>query len=134
MTKIIDIEGIGPAIAQKFQQAGVGSVERLLKVGGDKKGRKELVEQTGLDEDQVLKFVNMADLYRIKGVGSEYAQLLEAAGVDTVKELRNRNAENLYAKMREVNATRKMVRQLPSLTQVQGFIAHAKELTPAVTY
>jgi len=134
MTKIIDIEGIGPAIAQKFQQAGVGPVERLLKVAGDKKGRKQLVEQTGLAEDQVLKFVNMADLYRIKGVGSEYAQLLEAAGVDTVKELRNRNAENLYAKMREVNATRKMVRQLPSLTQVQAFIDHAKELTPAVTY
>jgi predicted flap endonuclease-1-like 5' DNA nuclease len=134
MAKVIDIEGIGPASAEKLQKAGVRSVERLLKECATPKGRRALAEATGLDEKQLLKWANMADLFRIKGVAAQFSELLEAAGVDTVKELRNRNAENLHAKLKEVNDERKRVRQLPSLKQVQGFIEQAKTMEPVITY
>ncbi len=134
MAKIIEIEGVGPATAQQFRKAGITSVEKLLLQGATKKGRHDLEVQTGLDESRILRFVNMADLFRIKGVGSEYAELLEAAGVDTVKELRNRKAENLYLKIQSVNTEKKLVRQTPSLKQVEGFISHAKTLEPVVTH
>ena len=133
---ISDIGGIGPAFAEKLGKAGVRSVMALLKRGATRKGRKELAEGSGLDESLILKWVNMADLYRVKGIGSEYAELLEKAGVDTVKELRNRNAENLVAKMGEVNSSgsRPLVRQLPGLKRVQGWVEEAKKLDPMVTY
>ncbi|RMF55892.1 MAG: DUF4332 domain-containing protein [Calditrichaeota bacterium] len=134
--KISDIEGIGPVYAEKLQAAGVRSVKALLEKGATKAGRKKLAEATGIDEAMILKWVNMADLYRISGVGSEYAELLEKAGVDTVKELRNRNPENLYAKVREVNTSngRRLVRQLPGLKTVQKWVEEAKTLEPMVTY
>ncbi len=133
--KISDIEGIGPAYAEKLRLAGVRSVDALLKKAAEKKGRGTLSTRTGIDESVILKWVNMADLYRIKGVGSEYAELLEKAGVDTVKELRNRNAENLFQKMQEVNSSgRALVRQLPSLKQVQSWVKHAQKLDPKVSY
>lgn len=133
---ISDIEGIGPQFAQKLKDAGVRSVNSLLKKGATRQGRKQLAEATGIDESQLLKWVNMADLYRVKGVGSEYAELLEKAGVDTVKELRNRNAENLHDKMREVNSSggRRLVRQMPSLTMVKNWVEQAKSLSPMVSY
>ncbi len=132
---ISDIEGIGPVYQEKLKAAGVRSVMALLKRGASRQGRKELADATGLDASQILQWVNMADLYRVKGIGSEYAQLLEAAGVDTVKELRNRNAENLHAKMKEVNeAGRAKVRQLPSQGMVSAWVAEAKQLDPMVTY
>lgn len=133
--KISDIEGIGPAHAEKLQKAGIRSVNALLETGASKKGRKLLAEATKVDESLILKWVNMADLYRIKGVASEYAELLEKAGVDTVKELANRNAENLFIKMKEVNsAGRPLVRQLPGLKAVQSWVKQAKTLPPKITY
>lgn len=133
--KISDIEGIGPAYAKKLQKANVRSVNSLLNAGGSKTGRKNLAQQSGIDETLILKWVNMADLYRIKGVGSEYSELLEKAGVDTVKELKNRKPENLHAKMKEVNASgRSIVRLVPGLKSVESWVAQAKQLDPKVTY
>ena len=132
--KIADIEGIGPKYAAKLQKSGVRSVAGLLKACCDKKGRKAISEQSGIDASQLLKWANMADLYRIKGVGSEYSELLEASGVDTVKELRNRNADNLHAKMVEINGKKKLVRQLPSAKQVSDFVTQAKKLDPMITH
>ncbi|QXD17029.1 DUF4332 domain-containing protein [Rhodocaloribacter litoris] len=134
MATLTTIEGIGEALAEKFKQAGVGSVEKLLEKGSTAKGRKELAEATGIDASRILRFVNHADLMRLKGVGGEYAELLEAAGVDTVAELARRNAANLHAKMVEVNEQKKLVRQVPVLAQVEAWIAQAKEMPKVVTH
>ena len=133
--KIEDIEGIGTTYGEKMRKAGISTVASLLEKGRDRKGRKALAEATGIDASLILKWVNMADLYRVRGIGSEYAELLEKAGVDTVKELRNRNPANLHKKMAEVNATgRPLVRLLPGLKRVEAWVRHAKELAPMVTY
>jgi predicted flap endonuclease-1-like 5' DNA nuclease len=133
--KISDVEGIGSAFAEKLRLAGVRSVDALLKMAAARKGRTDLAAVTGIDESLILKWVNMADLYRVKGIGSEYSELLEKAGVDTVKELRNRNAENLWEKMKDVNSSgRALVRQLPSLKSVKAWIKQAQKLEPKVTY
>jgi len=133
--KIEDVEGIGPVYSEKLRQAGINSVDQILKIGCNPAGRKELAETTGIDVSLILTWVNMADLFRIKGIGSEYAELLEKSGVDTVKELRNRNPEKLLAKMTEVNsAGQQLVRALPSLSMVQSWVTHAKELDPMVTH
>lgn len=133
--KISDIEGIGSSYAAKLNNANIKTTSALLKAGASKKGRNELAEKTGIDESLILKWVNMADLYRIKGIGSEYSELLEKAGVDTVKELRNRNAENLHAKIKEINSKGKeLVRQLPGLNVVKSWIEQAKTLPPMITY
>lgn len=133
--KIEDIEGIGPAYGAKLRSAGVNSGDQLLQKGCSQKGRKELAEATGLDASLILTWVNMADLFRVKGIGSQYAELLKKSGVDTVKELRNRNPENLLAKMTAVNsAGRALVRNLPALSIVQSWIKNAKELDPIVTH
>ena len=133
--KISDIEGIGPAYAEKLQKAGVRSVAALLKKGATRKGRGELAKLSGIDETLILKWVNMADLYRVKGVGSEYSELLEKAGVDTVKELKNRNPENLHAELGKVNSQgRALVRALPGLKRVKSWVEEAKKLQAVVTY
>ncbi len=133
--QIEDVEGIGSVYGEKLRKAGIKSVEQLLKVGCKPTGRRELAEATGLDTSLILTWVNMADLFRIKGIGGEYAELLKKSGVDTVKELRNRNPENLLAKMTEVNSEgRPLVRALPSLSMVQSWVNLAKELDPMVTY
>ncbi|MAA64519.1 MAG: ferredoxin [Alteromonadaceae bacterium] len=134
MTKLADIEGIGASYAGKLEGAGISSLENLLKVCGDKKGRQTAAEKSGISEKHILNWVNRADLARIKGVSTQYADLLEYAGVDTVPELAQRNAENLQAKMAEVNETRKLVRQVPGLSQVEDWIAQAKSLPRAVTH
>lgn len=131
---INDIEGIGPALAEKLKSAGIRTTGALLEKAATPKGRKAVAAETGIGEKQILKFANMADLMRIKGVGEEYSELLEAAGVDTVKELRNRRPDNLTAKMAEVNATKKLVRSLPSEKVVEGWVAQAKELDPVMSY
>ena len=118
----------------KLNEAGVETVEDLLTQCCDKDGRKWVSERSGISEQQLLKFANMADLYRVKGVGSEYAELLEAAGVDTIKELRHRVPENLQAKMAEVNEQKKLVRNVPSVDMVKGFVESAKSLDPKITY
>jgi predicted flap endonuclease-1-like 5' DNA nuclease len=132
--KIEEIEGIGPAYAEKLAAAKISKTADLLKLCCDAKGRKSTAETTGVSEAQLLKWVNMADLMRISGIGSEFSELLEAAGVDTVKELRNRNAENLAAKMAEVNETKKLTRTVPSAKTVTGWVEQAKSLDPLITH
>ena len=135
MSKSIEtIEGIGPKTGATLRKAGVNTVEKLLDAACTKAGRKSLAAATGINEKQLLGCVNMADLFRINGVASQYAELLEAAGVDTVKELRNRNAENLAAKMAEVNASKKLARVVPSAKVVTKWVAQAKELPPKISH
>ena len=126
-----------PVFACLFIPKDLGAVPRLKHAESSvfiSDGRKSTAETTGLSEAELLKFTNMADLMRIKGVGEEYSELLEAAGVDTVKELRNRRADNLTAKMAEVNEAKKLVRSLPAEKTVQGWVDHAKTLDPLVTH
>jgi predicted flap endonuclease-1-like 5' DNA nuclease len=132
--KIEDIEGIGPSFAKKLAKAGIKTTEGLLKACATPKGRKATEEASGVDAKRLLKWANMADLMRISGVGEEYSELLEAAGVDTVKELRNRKPGNLAAKMAEVNKAKKLVRQVPGEVRVAKWVAQAKTLKPAITY
>jgi predicted flap endonuclease-1-like 5' DNA nuclease len=132
--KIIDIEGIGASYAAKLASAGIRSMEALLKAGATPDGRKEIARMTGIGDALILEWVNLADLYRIKGVGSEYSDLLEEAGVDTVVELAKRVPQNLYAKMGEVNQAKNLVNKMPSANQVENWIAQAKKLPRVVKY
>ena len=134
MASIVMIEGIGPVYQEKLALAGIKTIEGLLNEGASKKGRVMIAEASGLDESRILVWVNMADLFRIKGVASQFAELLKASGVDTVKELRTRNADNLHATLEEVNAQKKLTRVVPSLHKVADFIDQAKGLEPMVTY
>lgn len=134
MASIDAIEGIGLRYATALRKHGVRTTERLLKVGATKRGRRELAEQTKIPLKRVLEWVNRADLMRVRGVGEEYSDLLEAAGVDTVKELRRRNAGNLLGTMIEVNAKKKLVRRLPTESMVTRWVNLAKDLAPIVTY
>ncbi|WEK52516.1 MAG: DUF4332 domain-containing protein [Candidatus Kaistia colombiensis] len=131
---IKDIEGIGPVFTEKLTAVGVRTTGALLEQAKDPKGRKALAASSGLDEHKILKWANMADLMRIKGVAEEYSELLEAAGVDTVKELKMRRADHLTAKMVEINGAKKLVRQLPSEKLVESWIEQAKNLPPMLTY
>jgi predicted flap endonuclease-1-like 5' DNA nuclease len=128
------VEGIGPVYGEKLREAGVPNPLLLLQRGATSKGRAEIAEHTGIRPELILKWVNHVDLYRIKGIGSEYADLLEVAGVDTVVELATRNPDNLYERMIAVNADKKLVRQPPSPAQVQNWIEQAKILPRVVTY
>ena len=132
--KIIDIEGIGEVYAPKLINAGIVKVEDLLKKCAAPKGRAELAVATGISEKLILTWTNHADLFRIKGVGPQFSELLEAAGVDTVKEFRHRVAENLVKKLEETNAARHLVRRVPSVKQLTKMIEAAKELEPVMTY
>ena len=134
MASIDAIEGIGHKSATKLRKARVRTTEALLKNGANKRGRKQLAEKTGLSETQILEWVNRADLMRIKGVGEEYSDLLEASGVDTVKELRRRNAGNLLTAMVEINKNKNLVRRLPTEAMVQRWVDNAKELEPLVSH
>lgn len=132
--RIEEIEGIGPAFAKKLAVAKINTTRDLLKLCCARKGRKEICEATGVSEKQLLKWANLADLMRISGIGSQYSELLEAAGVDTVKELRNRNAANTAKKMAEVNADKKLTRRTPPESQVADWIDQAKKLDPVITH
>lgn len=135
MSKSIEsIEGIGPKLGEALRNAGVRSVDALLEAGASKKERAALSTKTGISEARILKCVNMADLFRINGVASQYAELLECAGVDTVRELQHRNAENLAAKMAEVNKAKNLVRRPPSSSVVSDWVAQAKKLPAKVSY
>jgi predicted flap endonuclease-1-like 5' DNA nuclease len=134
MPKVIDVEGIGPVYAKKLGEAGVKTTDDLLKAGATAKGREELAKKAGIDVKHVLEWVNRSDLYRIKGVGQEYSDLLENAGVDTVVELANRAPENLLAKMLEVNAAKKLVRRPPPISSVKNWVEQAKKLKRVVEY
>ncbi len=136
MASIAAIEGIGPKYAKILQECGVRTCESLLAKGATKKGRKELAELTKLGDTRILEWVNRADLMRIKGVSSQYSDLLEAAGVDTVKELKRRRADNLTEAMAAVNAKKKnkLVQRPPSEKVVQKWIDQAKKLPGVVKY
>ena len=129
-----DIEGIGPAYGDKLAGAGIKTTDQLLEKVANPVGRKEIAEQCGFSDKQVLSWVNAADLFRIKGVAGEYAELLECSGVDTVAELAQRNADNLAARMAEVNGEKKLTRRVPTGSQVADWIAQAKELPRKVQY
>jgi predicted flap endonuclease-1-like 5' DNA nuclease len=134
MSGIVKIEGIGEVYANKLAQVGVKTVMALLEKGSTPKGRKDLAEKSGLSETQILKWVNQADLFRIKGIGEDYSDLLEAAGVDTVMELAQRNSENLLEKLTSVNAEKKLVCRLPTLKMVSTWVEMAKCLPRKVNY
>ena len=134
MAKLEMIEGIAEVSAQKLRAAGVKSIEALLSGGATAKGRKEIAARSGLRDGDVLRWVNHADLMRIKGVGGEYSELLEAAGVDTVAELARRSAANLYVAMSAANAEKKKVRKLPTEKQVTDWVTQAKALPRIVEY
>jgi len=134
MTALSTIEGIGEKYMVALKSAGIGSVEALLEKGKTAQGRKELAESVGISEKLILEWVNHADLFRIKGVSEEYADLLEEAGVDTVVELAQRNPANLLEKMTEVNGQKNLVRRLPVLSQVESWVAQAEQLPRVITY
>lgn len=132
--KIAEIEGIGDAYAQKLESVGVKTTENLLERAASKKGREALAEETGISEKLILKWANHADLFRIKGVAGQFAELLEAAGVDTVKEFRHRVAANLHPKLIEINDQKNLCNRVPAVSELERMIAQAKELEPTITY
>ena len=134
MAQLTKVEGIGPAYAQDLQEAGITTTDALLKKGASPRGRQEMADRTGISGKLILRWVNHVDLFRVKGVGEEYADLLEAAGVDTVPELAQRNPGNLYQKLVAVNKEKKLVRQLPTQAKVSDWIEQAKHLPRVVNY
>ena len=132
--KVIDIEGVGAAYAEKLTAAGLNTAAQFLAKCAAPAGRKALEEETGISGKLILKWCNHADLFRVKGVGPQFAELLEAAGVDTVKELAHRKADNLAAKLAEVNAEKKLVRRVPVVAEVEKMVNGAKELPGVLTY
>lgn len=132
--KIMEIEGIGPTYAEKLESAGMHNSDDLLENGKTPKGRKDLAEKTGISSKLIMEWINLCDLIRIKGVGEEYSDLLEAAGVDTVVELATRNAENLQKKMQEVNDEKNLVRKTPTNDQVTAWVEEAKTLPRVIEY
>lgn len=132
--KIDEIEGIGPANKKKLSVAGITTTDHLLKFCCASKGRKEIAEKTGLTTKQLLNWADMADLMRVSGIGRQFGELLKAAGVDTVKELRTRNPENLTAKLAEVNAEKKLTKAVPNLTKVEAWIMASKKTEPMISH
>ena len=132
--RIMDIEGIGPVYAAKLREVGIRTTNKLLKKGATPEGRKEIAETSGIGHELILEWVNLADLYRVKGIGSEYSDLLEEAGVDSVVELSKRVAEHLHARMLEINQAKNLVNKMPGVKQVDKWIQHAKQLPKVVTY
>lgn len=132
--KIIEIEGIGDAYAAKLEEAGVKTTEGLLEKCATKKGRQALAEATGISENLILKWANHADLFRVKGIAGQFAELLEAAGVDTVKEFRHRVAANLQPKLAEVNEEKKLCKRVPTVDMLAQMIEYAKTLDPVIEY
>lgn len=134
MATIDAIAGLDPKSATRFRKSRVRTTEALLKRAATRRDRKALAEATRLDEKQILVWLNRADLMRVKGIGSEYSDLLEAAGVDTIKELRRRNPASLTKKMTQINESQKLVQRLPTEGMVEGWIAHASQLEPIISY
>lgn len=134
MASLIKIEGIGEKYAMKLKMVGISNTRSLLERGRSPQGRKEIAEKSGITKTLILEWVNLADLFRIKGVGEEYSDLLEEAGVDTVVELAQRNPTNLYESVVEVNKKKKLVRKLPTKDQVKDWVKQAKKLPRIVEY
>jgi predicted flap endonuclease-1-like 5' DNA nuclease len=134
MASLAMIEGIGETYSQKLSEAGIRSTGCLLERGSSRRGRREITEKTGLRTAQVVRWVNQADLFRIKGVGEEFADLLEAAAVDTVPELVQRNAGNLHQKLIETNEEKRLIRCLPTFAQVEGWVDQARQIPRRIRY
>lgn len=134
MPTLIGIEGIGPVNAAKLNKAGVRGTNGLLKIGGTRKGRQDLAKATGINAKTILEWVNRADLFRVKGIGAQYSDLLEAAGVDTVPELAKRQPEALLEAMTKANKKLNKVNQMPGLSNIKAWIKNAKSLKRAVEY
>ena len=134
MPALVNIEGIGEQYAEKLAQAKIGTTQSLLKRAATRKGRREVSKESGVSPAKLLDFVNRADLFRVRGIGEEYSDLLEASGVDTVPELAARNAKNLTAKMAEVNEKRSLVRRVPNEKQVADWVKQAKKLKRVIEY
>ena len=131
---ITHMDGVGPELADTLKRVGIRTTDKFLEAAKSPKGRRELSAKTGIDEKSLLKWANMADRMRIKGIGNDYAELLRAVGVDTVRELKRRNAERLFQAMRNANQKRKLVELLPSQGAVERWIAHAQKLPLKITY
>ena len=134
MTTLLAVEGIGPVYTAKLKAVGISTAEALLEQGATPKGRKAIAEKTGIGDALILEWVNHVDLFRIKGVGPEYADLLEEAGVDTIPELAQRRADHLFEKMVAVNLDKKLVRKMPIQSQVANWIEQAKTLPRLINY
>jgi len=134
MASVIHIEGIGEVYAGKLAEAGVPTTDALLEAGATPQGREALCEKTGIGHTLILKWVNRADLFRVEGIGEQYSDLLAAAGVETVLELAQRVPEHLHQKLVEVNEAKKLVRHVPSLEHVAGWVEHAGKLARVVSY
>ena len=134
MSKIIEIEGVGPEFAKKLEAAGIKTVEALLEAGATPKGREKLASNTGITHKLILEWVNLADLFRIKGVASQFSDLLEEAGVDTIVELSKRVPEHLHEALAKTNVKKKLVRRLPTTKEVTSWVAQAKTLQRKVEY
>ncbi len=132
--KIEQIEGVGQAYAQKLNQAGIKTTDDLLKQAAKAAGRKKLAEATGISPKLILKWANHADLMRVNGIAGQFAELLEAAGVDTIKEFRHRVPANLQPKLEEVNKQKNLTNRVPSVSEIEKMVAQAKELTPLIEY
>jgi len=132
--KVVEIEGIGPTYAEKLGTVGIMTTSDLLSRGATKKGRMEIAEKTGIPESLVLTWVNHADLFRIKGVAAQFSELLEAAGVDSVKEFATRNPENLHAKLTETNEKYGLSGRIPNVEALKDMIAQAKTLDPVISH
>ena len=134
MSNIAALEGVGQINAMKLKEAGITSVEKLLSMGASAKGRKEIAEKTGIGIKVILKWVNLADLFRVKGISTQYSELLEAAGVDTVVELSKRVPENIFKKMELVNEDKNLVRKTPSIAEIHKWVNQAKHLPRIINY
>ncbi len=132
--KVEEIEGIGEVYAKKLNEVGIKTTDDILEAAATPKQRKELAEKTGISEKLILKWANHSDLFRIKGIAGQFAELLEAAGVDTVKELRHRVPANLAAKCEEVNAVKNLCNRVPSAAEIEKMVAQAKDLDPKLSY
>ncbi len=129
-----EIEGIGPTFGAKLKEAGITTTDDFLKMCCDKKGRGAVAQTTGIGESHILGWANMADLMRVSGIGKQFAEILMASGVDTIKELRTRNADNLAAKAEEINTAKNLANATPSLSQVTDWIEKAKAMEPVITH
>jgi predicted flap endonuclease-1-like 5' DNA nuclease len=134
MSDVIEVEGIGKVYAKKLKDVGIATTEALLENGATPAGRQKIAEKSGISPMRILKWLNHVDLFRIKGVETQYAELLEASGVDTIPELAQRDPTHLYPRLVETNKTKKLVRKLPTQEQVADWVTQAKALPRVLTY
>jgi predicted flap endonuclease-1-like 5' DNA nuclease len=134
MSDVIEVEGIGKVYAKKLKDSGIATTEALLEKGATPAGRKRIAEKSGISAARILKWLNHVDLFRIKGVETQYAELLEASGVDTIPELAQRDPAHLHPKLVETNNKKKLVRKLPTQEQVADWVTQAKALPRVLTY